>query len=370
MINFFNPKFLILIFIIVFSNHTFAQFCSNSSLTFDSISSAGGGNFNIRVRLCVGGGILGGVSGAGGNTGRFLFSFSSSQPGFSVSAFTTPIVGDTTSINYNGVNVGAQPVFNATVAIFYNNTANWFTCVTSTVACGRPHVDCNLITFTTNGIPDSLRVYGIEGGDNLFGGCLMNSKMVIDFAAVLPVNLLHFDLKCKDDEVFLNWAAQSEHDIKKYTIEKSYDLQNFFPIGYIKAVSSQASASNYYYSDFISSNNWQTAYYRLAIEDYSGGFTFSPVIIANCSGLRDKFKVSYTANSGIQINSDLSEEGNYVCKVIDSKGGVVITRGFHLPVGFTENNLNYTLASGVYYILLMDKSTGFVYSNKILAGNY
>ena len=94
--------------------------CDRSRLTLDSVTPGPSGSFYIYVRLCVGAGILGLLKGADGNTGRFLFSFSSSTPGFSVMSFTTPIVSDFTGVPYNGVNVGAQPAFNAQQAIFFN----------------------------------------------------------------------------------------------------------------------------------------------------------------------------------------------------------------------------------------------------------
>lgn len=150
---------------------TSAQACNWSSFCLDSVRPAPGGGYDIYTTLCVGYGNNGSTTGATGNTGRFLFSFSSANPSFAVSQFTNPIRSTYTYIPFSGVNVGDQPAFNAKVGLFYNNSANWFTCITSNNACGNPGIDCKAVQFRTNFLPDSIRVFGIEGGDDLQIGC-------------------------------------------------------------------------------------------------------------------------------------------------------------------------------------------------------
>lgn len=160
----------------------------NSSFTLDSIVCGPGPGYYIHTQLCVGGGVdIFGNQGAFGNTGRFLISFSAGS-GFVVNSWT-PVPGptsDTLGTNYPGANVGPQPAFNAQQGIYFNNPAQWYTCVFSTSTCGNPHQDCTPLVFHVNSLPDSIRAYGIEGGDNLFAGCLWNSSMLIDFATTAP----------------------------------------------------------------------------------------------------------------------------------------------------------------------------------------
>lgn len=165
--------------------------CNWSSFCLDSVRPAPGGGFDIYTTLCVGYGNNGTTVGAVGNTGRFLFSFASSTPGFGVSQFPLAIQSDFTSVNYMGVNVGAQPAFNAQVALFYNNNSNWYTCRTNSISCGNPGIDCKAVHFRSNFLPDSIRVYGIEGGDNLTVGCYADPDMRITFAPTTFDNCCH-----------------------------------------------------------------------------------------------------------------------------------------------------------------------------------
>lgn len=265
-----------------------AKACDRSRLTLDSITPGPSGTYYIYLRLCVGAGVFGLLKGADGNTGRFLFSFSSSTPGFAVTSFTNPIRSDFTGMNYAGVNVGSQPAFNATQAIFYNNSSNWFACITSTVACGNVNTECDQIRFQVTSIPDSIRIYGIEGGDNLFGGCYPNISMLIDFTG-LPVEWQDFTARQENGGVALDWVTMNETNNNGFEVLRSQDGNQFSAIGTMAANSVNKIGQ---YKFFDPHPLPGTNYYRIRQVDINGGYSES-----------ETRSLSYAPESGVSWNN-------------------------------------------------------------------
>ncbi|MBX3257910.1 MAG: T9SS type A sorting domain-containing protein [Chitinophagaceae bacterium] len=91
--------------------------------------------------------------------------------------------------------------------------------------------------------------------------------------SVLPVGLLDFQALLLNDAVRLNWQTSKEGDVSSFVIEHSTDGLKFTPVGSVNAKG---------YNDHKSSYSWKHIspesgrnYYRLAIIDKDGQFTYS-----------------------------------------------------------------------------------------------
>lgn len=325
--------------------------CDLSSLTLDSVTPAPGGTFYLYLRLCVGAGVLGLLKGADGNTGRFLFSFSSSTPGFAVTSFTTPITSNFTGVPYNGVNVGAQPAFNATQAIFYNNSSNWFTCITSTVACGNVNQECDQVRFQVTSVPDSIRIYGIEGGDNLFGGCYPNISMLIDFTG-LPVEWQDFTGRAAQGGVVLNWATGNEQNSHSFEILRSGDGVSFQSIGRIAASGQKVGQYEYFDPNPLAGTN----HYRLRQVDGNGSSTESNVIAVHFvpqMGVSWESVSPNPADEWVNISFHSEQAEAMVMDLVDLQGRSVAEFKVNAQSGLNTIKASTSqLAPGMYFLRL------------------
>lgn len=162
-----------------------AKACDRSFMTLDSVACEAG-NFRIHLTLCIGGGVTGVNKGAGNATRTIAFGFYTSLASMSVLNFTpTNVTADSTGTTLFGLNFGpvATSPFGTQATVLYQDLATTpgFTCITTTSQCGNVHSQCNQYSFLTSVIPDSIRLFGAEGGGNPHSGCLSNPDMLIVF---------------------------------------------------------------------------------------------------------------------------------------------------------------------------------------------
>lgn len=169
-----------------------------------------GGNYRIYVNLCIGAGVTGMAQGAGGSTREFAFGLYSASSSMSVLNFTPATVsGDSTGSTYTGANMGPIATIGtqATVAYLSYQTTTPFTCVSTNNQCGMKHTQCDQYSFLVSEIPDSIRVFGIEGDGNIMQGCL-DTDMVLQ--GLQKPDVGPDTLICRGDTINLGLqAAQS-----------------------------------------------------------------------------------------------------------------------------------------------------------------
>lgn len=247
------------------------QACDSTELNFVSIAAGPGGTYDLTVEYCIGGGILGLNQGAGGNTGTMAFGFYSSVP-ITVNSFTPTMTSDTTGCTLNGMNAG--PNFGANVVIGYIAGACQFACITSTAACGEPHSDCGMLTFNVDVIPDSIRLFGAEGGGAPLAGCYPNADMAIDFAgAVLNAEVISLQGQARGNKVELQWQARDQAEVKAYLIERRSRDGDWEMIGRVAAA--EPASSGYEWSQEVMPNTWL---YRVQAREADGTIRLSPLV--------------------------------------------------------------------------------------------
>ncbi|MEY3442142.1 MAG: hypothetical protein RLZZ519_423 [Bacteroidota bacterium] len=161
---------------------------SLTNVTYDSNTQ----EFVISTLLHVGSGRTGNVAGADDDTRTIAFGFYKSCAPITVNSFLPATLNAIyTGCNMPGTNLGPQGApYNSQATIiyidpgYYGNpqcTANPFGCITSTVNCGNVVSAPYNLVFRTSTIPDSIRVFGVEGHGNPLAGCYPDSDMKIDF---------------------------------------------------------------------------------------------------------------------------------------------------------------------------------------------
>ncbi len=305
--NFYIPKFL-LFCLLLFSSSSTTFSCNLSNYSLTSVT--GTGPYTIVTQLCVGGGITGGVRGADANTSDFLFGFYSTNPTFTVTSFSpSTVTGFITGCTSVGIDAGAilfDP-FNAQGSIYYFNDGSTsctqpFACINSTALCGNVYSQCTNFTFVTNVLPDSIKVFGVEGDGNPVAGCYPNPDMLINFNALLPVFWSTVNAKkINEKEVVINWTTLSEVNNYFFTVEKTdelasglnhhnqpEDLTIWTQCGIVNGTNTN-SRKDY---SFIDNNPISgLSYYRIKQTDYSGKFSYSKIVVVSSVSENEMLKV-------------------------------------------------------------------------------
>ncbi len=274
------PKIFTLALFSILLSGSAVRACNLSDVTFTSFS--GSGPFVIGVRLCVGTGITGATKGGDQGTTNMLFGFWDNLPGVIVTAFTPASFNGPPPNNclMNG-SLSAGGPFGTRSIVGYTATGcgtSGFGCVSTTVACGNARAWCNNFTFTVNRIPDSIRVFGAEGGGNPIGGCYPNPDMKIDFSS-FPV--LWGDIEGIRSTAGINvkWSTLREVDTDYMIVERSIDQVSFESIGELPSAGNSSAQVRYQFFDPapVTGSNW----YRIVQVDRNGASYDSEIIEVN-----------------------------------------------------------------------------------------
>jgi hypothetical protein len=172
-------------------------------------------------------------------------------------------------------------------------------------------------------------------------------------ATIVPVELVGFQAKGKNQSVALNWQVAQELRLKDYTVQRSADGQKFEDIGSIVAQNGPLS-KNYAFEDQKPSKGLN--YYRLKINEEDGTFKYSKVQSAVIGG-KGEVSVSPNPTTGlIQLKNADSLES---LEVYDLSGRLVRQ--------FSNNNTQLDisdLAKGIYQLTI--KANGTVSFAKVV----
>lgn len=230
-------------FMVVTSNSTKA--CDRTQYVLDSMT-FDGTNYTIYSTFCVGGGIIGSTRGADNWTGTFAFGVYGA-PSMTFGGFFPPsMTSDTTACTNNATTFSGS--FGANFGVAYLSPGCFYTCVSSTALCGRPHSDCTQFQITVSEVPDSIRLFGMEGTGNPIAGCYPNPDMLIDFTT-LPVVWSSFDAQEKNDVVEVNWSTVQEINNDYFRVMRAGDNGNWDEIGQIEASNNSEQGMSYTFID-------------------------------------------------------------------------------------------------------------------------
>lgn len=177
----------------------------------------------------------------------------------------------------------------------------------------------------------------------------------------LPVTLNNFQLKRNNNKVLLSWETKQEINFSHFELERSEDLNTFYPIATINSTN-EAAGSKYNYTDLPTAVN--TKYYRLKIVDKDGSFIYSNILSTSFIGNTNGLFVYPNITKGETVKATFDKVSkNAQLKVFTVTGQFVAN--YNLQEDATNVNIETTsLNKGVYYIVLQDKGT--VQTKKII----
>ena len=186
--------------------------------------------------------------------------------------------------------------------------------------------------------------YFIEFQTGSFSTFYVGSKT--SFQAPLPLKLLSFDAKLKNDKVYSNWQTTNEQNTASFSLERSINSVQYLFVGSVNAFNT---SGDHTYSFIDQKPLKGISYYRLKSLDVDGKFSYSSIrkIINN------KEQVLKIFPDPVRDNLTLlhpSAGKNSFIKIINSTGAVVIK---YSPLnGSVSSSINIaTLAGGNYTLV-------------------
>ena len=184
----------------------------------------------------------------------------------------------------------------------------------------------------------------------------------------LPVELVSFTGKVKDQKVYLNWSTATEVNNYGFEIQRSIQIDKWDVLGFVEGHGNSNSQKEYNFID--SEINPVGIYsYRLKQIDNDGSYEFSKTIEVNFN-VPNSFELSQNYpnpfNPSTTISFNLPESGKVILKIYNIIGKEIIT----LVEGYREAgiyNINFNaeeLASGMYLYRL--STNGFTETKKLL----
>lgn len=165
-------------------------------------------------------------------------------------------------------------------------------------------------------------------------------------SAVLPVELLHFNVKkSSKNTALINWSTAAEINTSHFEVQKSSNGQQFTFLNKVNAKGDDYSGHDYIIEDPAPFEG--LTYYRLKIIDQDGSHSFSPIRTIQLNGLPEKIMVypnPIAESQFLQIQSNLSEALKF--ELYNSSGKLV--KKVFLTSGSGEINIK-DIAQGAYF---------------------
>jgi hypothetical protein len=179
----------------------------------------------------------------------------------------------------------------------------------------------------------------------------------------LPVELLGFDALCHGDFVSLEWETATEINNEKFIIERSLDGETFVQIGEVKGAGDSQQQLGY---RFLDTDIQKRAYYRLMQVDFDGKYSYSNVVMTECTDISDPMFMVYPNpfKSDLHVVLGNLPEKEFVLELYTMEGKIIQNYEGYAPVeGFHKIMNLEDLPPAMYMIRLI--SGEFVKSVKI-----
>jgi SdrD B-like domain/Secretion system C-terminal sorting domain len=170
---------------------------------------------------------------------------------------------------------------------------------------------------------------------------------------VLPLIVNQFNGNYADGIIQLGWSTYSEINMDHFDVERSTDGHSFRQIGRVTTLSGQLNSNaNYTYLDITAQRGIN--YYRLAMVDNNGNYTYSKTIMVNVDikgiSVMIVYPNPFSTRVQIRVNADNAEK--VAINIINSNGVLMSTQSAQTQVGDNNITINKVdaLPGGVYYI--------------------
>lgn len=179
----------------------------------------------------------------------------------------------------------------------------------------------------------------------LTGGSTLN-------CLVLPIQLVTFSAEAEGEIVNLDWLTAAEINNDYFTIEKSKDASEFFPLELVDGAGNSSSNIEYHTVD---KNPYSgISYYRLKQTDYDGRSTFSQTVSVDFKKQKDGFVIyPNPATEDVVLVYYSPKACATNLRVLDLNGRLVFSDKMESVKGMNKLELDLpVLEPGVYVVFV------------------
>lgn len=184
----------------------------------------------------------------------------------------------------------------------------------------------------------------------------------------LPIELVSFaGQTVPDSRNRLYWTTSSETNNDFFTVERSTDGINFYPVATVDGAGTTTQLHNYEAFDDYPSQG--ANYYRLKQTDFNGQYSYSSIVTLNTNiegvVVGNVHPVPATDNVAFDISTP--EHASITVEVVDLTGRTVLTNVQDIEAGQSSVNVDVTsLAQGVYMLKVTMPCCNYVSLNRIV----
>ena len=201
-----------------------------------------------------------------------------------------------------------------------------------------------------------------DNGDGTFNVFYLSTNNAFGATSngAIPVELIKFSGRLKNQQTLLNWSTASERENAGFSVEKSINGVDYTAIGFVKGQGTNNGIRTYDFTDASVLKAQPITYYRLKQMDNDGKYTYSPIVAIKQNGgklaLNAAFPMPIT--EGVTLDFSTSKAGKITAILTDILGKVVKTELISANEGSNSTLLNVAhLASGTYILTLNDGET-------------
>lgn len=215
--------------------------------------------------------------------------------------------------------------------------------------------------------------HGNGGSTGTTSGTLTTAGVVTSFSPFtfasdditidpLPITLVSFKAQPNGNEVDLMWQTASEINNAYFTIERSSNGIDFYPIATVEGAGNSTETINYEIAD--KNPLIGESFYRLKQTDFNGDFTYSPIetVIFNESTEGVNIYPNPLTSESRDINFVFNSSTERDIQIIDQLGKIVVS---NISTSDIKLNLNLgQLEAGIYFIRITEND--HTYSERII----
>ena len=181
----------------------------------------------------------------------------------------------------------------------------------------------------------------------------------------LPVSLLFFEAKNGENEVFLNWATETEINNDFFTIERSVDAENWEELLEVPGAGSHRGLLLYKEVDREPLNG--ISYYRLKQTDYNGAFSYSTIRTVNRFNAVLNIFPNPSTDGSINVSIKGYKNKEIILELRDVLGSLIYSRNYKVSMkdDVWEINDLLRLSNGLYTVSIFGDNQ-YLLSEKIL----
>ncbi|MBN2776083.1 MAG: T9SS type A sorting domain-containing protein [Bacteroidales bacterium] len=179
-------------------------------------------------------------------------------------------------------------------------------------------------------------------------GNIITNKFTIFVENTLPIELAFFNAECYNNQILVNWQTLTETNNDFFTLQASYETDNFETIAIIDGAGNSNTVKNY---SMEIENSGIPVFLRLKQTDYDLNETYSNVVSLHCDKIVSDCNVEVCPNPAdeyVQIMFDKSFETESQVFVYDIFGKELFNS--KLMIGESQIRLDLSdFASGIYF---------------------